>query len=408
MNTTQEQNQAGKQLLTFHERNLRTAILALLLREAGMPRAMLSEKLQTTPAMVTRCVQRMRTEGLVYDEGRSKGSGGRMCTNVALNPGVGLVIGIEYGREEISTLAVNFAGGIEKKCSFPVPKKAHDGSPSELLPTLFDIIRKTFKDIARSRPLLGVAAVDPGVIDTLTGVTVSSNVLSKWKQVPVHQRITDEFKVPVYLSNTANAILAAIDRCELNRRYADLLYLEYREGVACAIKSNGRQVLGARGMAGELTWLDLDAMTRGDRSNPSYVEQALSFSGIRQRLHDLGHTSFPDAMTQADSANTILKLASQGDRQVLGILRKAWYELGQVCGSLANFLDPAVIVLDPHFGQADAGSLEVLKQGLREQMVAPHADQIDIIVSKLQEFAAPLGAALTLLDELIFTGALVC
>ena len=365
-----------------------------------MPRALLSEKLQTTPAMTTRCVQRMQTEGLVHEKGKSKGRGGRMCTNVEPNPDAGILIGIEYNPQNIVTVAINFACRIEKQLSFPLPQKAREGSPKELIAALVEAIQKTIHAVPRSRPLLGIAAVDPGVIDRSAGTTVSSNALPKWKQVPLRQILTDQFNVPVHLSNTTNAILAAVDRCELERRYANVLYLEYRDGVSCGIKSNGRQVLGTRGMAGEMT--RFTANPTEENHHPTYTEQSLGFSAIRQCLHDQGHPAFQDAVPRADMIQTLLALAARGDSQVTQVLKEIWHCLGHLCGTLANLLDPEVIVLDPRFGQADSESLEALKRGLKEQMVAPHTDQIEIRVSELKEPAAPLGAALTLLDDLTF------
>ncbi len=388
----------GKQELAFHERNLRTSVLSLLRTEGDMPRALLSEKLQTTPAMMTRCIQRLQAEGLVRNEGRSKGRGGRMCTNVALNPDAGVLVGVEYNRQEITTVAVNFACRMEKTRSFPIPKKAQDGSPEILLPAIFDAIRKTCRSVAKSRPLLGIAAVDSGVVDTQAGMTILSNALPKWRHVPIRQKLTDQFGIPVHLSNSTSAILAAVDRHELSRRYADLLYLEYSQGVSCAIKSNGQQLLGARGMAGELT-----VAAGNEEIRPDFIEKTLGFSAIRQRLHEAGHPAFQTAVPRADMMGNILALAAGGDPLVSKILRETWHQTGQMCGNLANMLDPEAIVLDPHFGQADDASLQAFKQGLKGQLIAPHSDQIQIIVSTLAEPAAPLGAALTLLDDLTFS-----
>ena len=365
-----------------------------------MPRALLSEKLQTTPAMMTRCIQRLQAEGLVHDGERSKGRGGRMCTDVALNPNAGVLIGVDYNHGEIVTVSANFACRMEKHWAFPIPEEARDGSPDKLLPAIFEAIRKTFDLGAKSRPLLGIAAVDAGVVDTQAGTTILSNALPKWIQVPIRQKLLDEFGVPVYLSNTTSAILATVDRLELARRHADIFYLEYSQGVSCAIKSNGKQLLGARGMAGELTRFAPRAAN--EETQPAYIEETLGFSVIRQRLNEAGHPAFQTAMPRTDMIQNILALAAGRDPLVTRILGETWYQIGQMCGNMANMLDPEVIVLDPHFGQADDASLQALKQGLKGQMIAPHSDQIQIIVSTLAEPTAPLGAALTLLDNLTF------
>jgi predicted NBD/HSP70 family sugar kinase len=391
--------------LAFHERNLRTSILSTLRREGEQSRALLGKKLDLTPAMVTRVVKRLIDENLLHEGGRSKGSGGRMCTNITLNPNAGIIIGIEYNQREIVTVAVNFAGILEKQLSFILPARSQDRFQERLLSAIYSAINKTISVTAKSRKLLGIATVDPGIIDILTGTTLAANTLPKWINVPIKQKLSDKFNVPVYLSNTANAILAAVDRYELKRQYTDVVYIEYRDGIACGIKSNGNQVLGSHGMAGELTVLGLkpNKQTHNNNGNRStYLEQSLGFSGIHRQLKAIKHPVFIKPIQRTDMIQKILTLAAQGDETIIKILKKNWYKLGLICGSLANILDPAIIVLDPHFGQADDKSLTAIKQGIHTLTAATHTDQVEIIVSQLKEPAAPLGAALTLLDTITF------
>ena len=396
-------NRANNNNIAFHERNLRISILSILRRQGGLPRAMLGEKLHLTPAMVTRCIQRMIADHLVQDKGKSKGSGGRMCSNVTLNPSAGVIIGVEYDQLKIVTSVVNFAGISEKYFTFPLPEDACSGVPSKLLPAIIKAIHKSFNNISNNRPLLGIATVDPGVVDISTGVTVAANLLPEWKNVPIQQKLRDAFNVPVYISNTVNAILSAVDRHELNRQYDDIIYLEYRIGIACGIKSNGNQVFGARGMAGELTLSEVEASSNSkDDYSSCYLEQTLGFSGIYKQLLESGHTAFKKDMEQSEIIKLILSLAAEEDPEVQKTICKTWEKLGHIYGTLANILDPAAIVLDPHFGQAGQTALQILISNIHKHMIVEHANQIKIIVSELDETAAPLGAALTLLDNLTF------
>ncbi|MBN1676113.1 MAG: ROK family transcriptional regulator [Kiritimatiellae bacterium] len=407
--TPRKKSSKRKRDLAFHERNLRTSILSLLRREGSMPRVLIRERLNLTPAMVTRCIQRLERESLVGTEGRSRGTGGRLCRNVALSPKAGYVIGIEYNPEEIFTAVVNFAGRLDKRRSFPLPKAARDGNPQRLLAALYAAIADSRTAAARSRGLLGIAAVDPGIVDTVNGVTVASNVLPKWRSVPVCAQLAARFGVPVSLSNTANAILAAVDRLEMNRRYRDALYIEYREGIACAVKANGQQVLGSRGMAGEVTdpaAPDARAANR-EASAPPYLEEQAGLRAMLLELNEARHPAFPAGRPHREAMAAILALAREQDKTVAAVVERAWRRIGSAFGHLVNVLNPAVVVLDPHFGQAGDAALQALKQAMLNQMVPSLSDQVEIVVSKTEEPAAPVGAALVLLDELTFSGAII-
>lgn len=397
-----------KDRLAFHERNLRTSILSLLRREGSLPRVLIGEKLNITPAMVTRCVQRLKSEGFVLEEGHSKGSGGRMCRNVALNPKAGYVVGIEYNNEEIHSALVDYAGNQEKLYSDRIPGPARKGEPGEMLGVILGTIRKTQGSVAKKRPMLGVAVVDPGTVDTIKGEAIASNLLPKWRNVALRQAISERFNTPVHLSNTANAIFAAVDRLETNRRYRDALYIEYRDGIACAVKANGEQIFGSRGMAGEVTVLS-GGPTRSPlrKGGPVYLEQSAGPPAVYRMLGEVKHPILTGAGDRIPPIRQILDLSRDRDAAVSGIIRNTWRTLGLSFGNFVNALNPEVIVLDPHFGMAGDSALEVLRSALREQMFPWHADRIEIFVSRLEQPAGPLGAALVLLDELTFSGTVI-
>ncbi len=393
--------------LRYHERRLRTTILSLLRREGGMPRTAVAEHLHLSPATTSRVVRRLLNLGLLHESGRSLGSGGRTCRNIALNPAAGLVVGIEYSSESIHTVAVDFAGTELARRQSEVPPAARGGCPGPMLDAMAGAIAAIMRQVKRRTALLGVAAVDPGTVDVRRGVAVSANSLPLWREVPVCNWLGEKLNVPVTLSNTANAILSAVDRLELDRSYRDVIYIEYREGVACAIKSNGDLVRGAHGMAGEMTMLETAAERTPAPSHPFYLEESLGLSSMASRLQKEGHPRLQAQASRTDLAGQVLALARTGDPRVTGLLCKAWRHVGAIGGNLVNILDPEIVVLDPHFAAAGDAPLQALLDALDAQIAAPFPGRFRTRVSSLNDDSAPLGAALDLLDDLTFTGAVV-
>lgn len=402
---TRRKRRNGNGALAYHERNLRTSILSLLRAEGGMPRVVMCEKLNLTAAMVTRCVQRLREDGLVCLEGRSKGAGGRLCNNVALNPKAGVVIGLEYRKEAIVAVAVDFSGRREKDWTFSLPASARNGDPPELLAALTDTVAKTVSEMGRSRRLLGVAAVDPGIVDSASGIALFANAFPKWRDVLVRDHLAQAFSVPVSLSNSSNAILEAVDRMEMRRKYADMLYLEFRDGISCAIKSNGRQVLGSRGMAGEMTHMAVGR--EGQAKGHVYLEEVAGVPSILRAIRAAGYSGISEDAGQRRMLDEVLTLARGGHSIVAPVVRRAWRTLGVTLGNLVNVLNPSIVVLDSYLAQAGDEMLDELRKGMAAQMLPSHAHDLRVVVSRLEAPVAPVGAALGLLDDLTFSGAVV-
>src|SRR5690606_12478264 len=58
-------------------------------------------------------------------------------------------------------------------------------------------------------PLLGIGVGVPGVIDSQRGVASHYESVSGWENVPITERLTRKFKVPVHLENNIRSMAMA-------------------------------------------------------------------------------------------------------------------------------------------------------------------------------------------------------
>src|SRR3989304_179514 len=92
----------------------------------------------------------------------------------------------------------------------------------------------------------------PGPLDPVEGVVFDAPNVPGWLDIPLKALLQQHFNVPILLGNDANVGALAEWRYGAARGCDDMLYLTISTGIGGGVIANGRLVLGANGLAGEL------------------------------------------------------------------------------------------------------------------------------------------------------------
>jgi len=377
---TDKKNYPQQVLSKITRVNTGPAIIKLLRRRGPMAQNQISTLLGVTTPTMSRIVQRLRSANLITHKPRSGQQTGR--AGVSLNPQIGHVVGIEYGPTLIKLAALSFDGKLLHTISKPISID----SPQQLLDTFAPAIRSLMKeaDLTPER-LLGIGAIDCGVVDGRQGVSVKSSIYPEWEGTQVAQPLVDAFGVPVTLMSSMIARLIAVDNLELKGKYEDFILVEYGTGIACGIKSDGRYISGSRGMAGELGHTHVPNFTGScECGSVGCLEAAAALPALAREVKCEPHE--------------VLALASDGDKRAMRVVDEAFERLGVALGTMVNIINPAAIILDPILADAGPLCLASFKRAMLQQMLTTHAEQLEVIVSDLKGPVAPIGGALWALD----------
>lgn len=239
----------------------------------------------------------------------------------------------------------------------------------------------------RNLTVIGVGVATPGVVDVRTGAVVyASNNIPGWSGIPIGEAITEHFGLPAWVDNDGNMALIGELHFGTGRGHQSALMITLGTGVGGSVAVNGQILRGAHGSAGKFGHIPVS------RGGP------LCSCGRRGCVE--AYAAGPNVAREAakrfgfsGTAEELLALARQGDRQAVRAFARAGERLGMAIAAAANLLDPGLCLVSG--GLAAAGDL-ILAPARRMMMQKCHpsiAEHTRLERASLGPDAGLLGAA---------------
>jgi glucokinase len=231
------------------------------------------------------------------------------------------------------------------------PTRAREGA-EPVLGRLIQRMDRLGSDVGWDRiPAIGVSA--PGPLDPQRGVILWVPNLPDWRDIRLTERLGRAVGRPVFLGNDANTAALAEHRLGSGRGHSDMVYITVSTGIGSGIISDGRLLLGHRGLAGEVGHMILEP--NGPRCNcgsAGCLEALASGTAIARQARDLvaaGGETFiaelachdPDCIT----ARLVHEAATGGDAVAVELLRRAGTYLGLGLVNLMRLFNPGLVAI---------------------------------------------------------------
>lgn len=211
-----------------------------------------------------------------------------------------------------------------------------------------------------------------GPLDHIRGVIKNPPNLYGWVDIPIVDIIEQEFGIPAYIQNDANACALAEWQFGAAKGYRDVIFLTFGTGLGAGLILDGRLYSGANSMAGEVGHVRLA------KNGPVGFGKAGSFEGFCSGggIAQIAKTKVLERLQQGEkpaicpdlahmeelSARTVAQAAKEGDELALDIYATSGYYLGKGLSILVDILNPEVIVLGSIFER----SAELLSSAMYE------------------------------------------
>lgn len=310
-------------------------------------------------------------------------------------PGGALIAGVDIGGTNTAVGIVEEDGRLASSTMFPT--RAHD-SAGDFVRHLSKTIRQMVDGLPSPARLCGIGMAAPAA-NWRTG-TVESPANLRWGNVNLVAMVRDEFRLPVSITNDANAALLGEMSFGIARGLSNVILVTLGTGLGAGIAVDGAVVQGENGAAGEIGHMIMEQNGRqcgcGRRG---CAETYVSATGLRrtvfallaERLEDseLRHVSFSDLTAEHVSA-----LARGNDGLARAALEATGRYLGRLMANLAAAFDPEAIILGG--GLAHAGDLlvEPARGAFMENALKRYTTTVRILVSPSNEGQmAILGAS---------------
>ncbi len=223
-----------------------------------------------------------------------------------------------------------------------------------------------------------------------------------WKGIiPFGKMIEDKFKLPVVLTNDANAAAIGEMMYGAAQDMHDFIMITLGTGVGSGIVANGKLIYGHDGFAGELghTIIIPDGRYHEGTGKNGSLESYASATGVRlNALEFLEKSDKPSLLRNIPKekidSKQVHDAAIEGDELAKEIFDYTGKILGMALANFVMFSNPEAIVLFGGLTKAGDYILKPTRDYMEANLIQVFQNKVKILVSHLKESdAAILGAS---------------
>ena len=276
--------------------------------------------------------------------------------------------------------------------------------PGELIDRLTALFRWSMERQTPQGGTWGISLSVPGAVQgAMDGdfLTTTPTVLPAWEGFPLIETLTRHFGVPVWMRSSVETMTMGELHAGAGIGLRSLLFIKVGRRIGAGIVCDGQLYRGAHGAAGLIGSLPV---TSGGRSG---TLDALAGSDMIERegkaaAKEGRSPMLADILRRGGeiTAIEVSQTAQMGDPASVAILTEAGHLIGQVVATLANALNPEIIVLSGSIVQTN----DILLAALREAVYgASHpfvTRDLRIIRSQMGSSAGLVGAARVASEQL--------
>lgn len=272
------------------------------------------------------------------------------------------MIGVDIGGTKCAVVSGDENGRIHKKISFPTQDCA-------------TTCAKIVEAVRQLDPQDAIGISCGGPLDSRRGLILSPPNLPGWDEVPIVEMLQEEFSLPTFLKNDADACALAEWKFGAGRGTQNMVFLTFGTGLGAGLILGGRLYSGAADMAGEVGHIRLAEFGPVGYGKAGSFEGFCSGGGLAQQgktaateRRQQGH---PFPIPQEDiTAKTLAEAAKAGDEAALSVYRQCGRMLGRGLSVLIDILNPEMIVIGSIFERAEELLREEMEKIIEKEALA--------------------------------------
>jgi predicted NBD/HSP70 family sugar kinase len=359
------------------------AAMEILLHEGSTSRADLAKKTGLSKQTMSEVIRTLEESGWVRAKGVVSGKVGRSAVTYEVVPDAGCVIGIDLGANTIRIAIVDIIGNIVEEIETGCDGRAGE----DLLQHVSNLVDSRLKKakIPHSKILLAAVAT-PGVIDPETGTLSLAPNMSEIASMDVVKKLQEVLRCDVVIENDVNAAVIGESWKGSGVGLDSVALISLGTGIGLGTLVNGKLMRGAKGAAGEISYLPFGADPyHADSLERGALECAISARGIVERYGD---------STASLTARDILVRAEQGEPRALATVRETARLGALLIISVDAILDPQKVILGGNVGRHP-----LMVQFIQEALPACTRRTIVVQASQLASRSTLMGAVAIALNQ---------
>mgnify|MGYP000592297565 FL=1 len=229
-----------------------------------------------------------------------------------------------------------------------------------------------------------------------------------WKGIiPLARMLQDKFKIPVRLTNDANAAAVGEMMYGAAQGMKDFIMITLGTGVGSGIVANGQLIYGHDGFAGELghTTIIPNGRLHPGTGKKGSLESYASATGVAQSAIEILETTdrpslLRDIPKTELNSKAVFEAATKGDEVAKEVFAFTGKVLGMALANFVMFSSPEAIILFGGLTKAGDLILKPTREHLEANVIEIFQNKVKILISHLKESDAAILGASALMWEL--------
>jgi len=310
-----------------------------------------------------------------------------------------LILAMDIGGTQSRVALIDSEAQILKRIS--VPTEAGEG---------YKVVIKEIKELVSLKEFDRVAGIGisiAGLLESDTGTLVYSPNMPGWVNVPIKRIFTDEFHIPVYVSNDASLAALGENRYGAAKGLDSFVYITVSTGIGGGMVLDGNLYLGADGYAGEVGHMTINpagpVCSCGMRGCFESMASGTAIARDAKERISSGSTSIISDMVERDleriTAATVEQAARQGDELAKAVMLEAAVNLGIGLSNLIVIFDPQAVVVGGGVTKSNDLIFEPARKTVAQRVGKYFAKDTPILKAALGDNVGLIGAAALVYDN---------
>lgn len=378
-----------------------TAILQLVRTGAASTRQEIERESELGRAIVADRLATLSELGLVDESELAAANGGRAPRLVRFNAEAARILVATLDQTAIGIGIADLAGHLLME--------HHEAMDLALGPEMvFDRLCAVFDWVAEKHldgePIWGIGVSAPGPVPIAGEAlfpAMTPAFLPGWDAFPFVEGLIARYGAPVWLRSSVETMTMGELKAGAGADIANMLFIKVGKRIGAGIAFDGKLYRGAQGAAGLIGQIPvrfgeelgtLDSMAGGE-----YIERegkAAATSGRSAYLADIVSRGGEITAIEVGQA------AQMNDPASVEIMARAGHLLGHSVATLANMLNPSIIVLSGSIAQANDILLAAIRETVYGESHPMVTRDLRIVRSQMGSSAGLVGAAMVVVDGL--------
>lgn len=371
-----------------------TSILNLVRTGAANTRQELERESELGRAVVADRLATLSELELVDESALAAATGGRAPRLVQFNPYQARIVVATLDQTALGVGIADLSGRLITEHHEALDLSAPAETTANRLSALFEWLLE--KD-ERPAPLWGLGISAPGPVQLSPGddfLSATPTFLPAWEGFPLVERLTRRFGAPVWMRSSVETMAMGELHAGAGAGVNEMLFIKVGKRIGAGVIFEGKLFRGAQGAAGLIGQLPT---TAGGRTAPLDIlagSDMIAREGFAAAKNGMS-PALADILNRGGEITAIEvgQAAQIGDPVSMEIMSRSGRLIGHVVATLANMLNPSLIVLSGSIAQTNDILLAAVREAVYGESHPLVTRDLRISASRMGSSAGLVGAA---------------